>query len=109
MRLCYTRSKSQSTWEMAPMIVYLFSKYKNGKVNGQLLFEMILMMGFLKTKNASYLSIFPLFSIAFSLNKEGPRGLVGTLTTLVPSILLKIFHIFYTFVVLQSRIDAFEL
>ena len=67
------------------------------------------MTGFLKTKNASYLSIFPLFSIAFSLNREGPRGLVGILTTLVTFIFLKIFHIFYTFVVLQSRIDASKL
>ena len=84
--------------------VELFSKYKNGKAKGQLLFEMILMMEFLKTKNASYLSIFPRFSIAFSLNKEGPRRLVGTLTTLVPFILLKIFYIFYTFLVLSQEL-----
>ena len=43
-------------------------------------------------------------SIAFSLNKEGPRRLVGTLTTLVPFILLKIFYIFYTFLVLSQEL-----
>ena len=75
MRMCYSRSKSQSTWEMAPMSVELFSKYKNGKAKGQLLFEMILMMGFLKTKNASYLSIFPLFPLPFHLTKKGQEDL----------------------------------